>query len=347
MMGISPRASLQTLNTFHIPVFAREIISVYSAEELQKEWLQAQRNRQPHLILGEGSNVLFLEHFAGTVILNRISGIERQEDNTHWYLHVGAGEKWHPLVNYCLENNMPGLENLALIPGYSGTAPIQNIGAYGVEFSDVCRYVDFLQFDSGKVERLSSAECHFSYRNSLFKTTYKDRGAVVATGLKLAKAWRPVLRYGELRNWSPNATTPQQVYDFVCQTRQSKLPDPDILGNAGSFFKNPVVSQDRVQQLIKQYPDMPVYPYSETQSKLSAGWLIDRAGLKGFTLGGAHVHQQQALVIVNTGNAQSQDIVQLAKHIRNAVIDRFAVYLEPEVRFIARDGEIDPLEVIV
>lgn len=278
--------------------------------------------------------------------MNRISGIEAQEDDTHWHLHVGAGEKWHSLVNYCLEKDISGLENLALIPGYTGTAPIQNIGAYGVEFSDVCDYVDFLHFATGKVERLSSAECHFSYRSSLFKAAYKDRGAVVATGLKLAKNWRPVLRYGELRSLSPSATTPYEVYDFVCQIRQSKLPDPNTLGNAGSFFKNPVVSHDRAEQLMRQCPDMPVYPYSETQSKLSAGWLIEQATVKGFTIGGARVHHQQALVIVNTGNAQSQDIVRLAKHIRNTVIGRFAVYLEPEVRFIAQHGEIDPLEVI-
>jgi len=338
--------SLKPWNTFGIDRNARQIICAENPQQLLNAWQEAVRNQQPVLILGEGSNVLFLEDFSGTVIINRIKGIDVNEDPTAWLVHVGAGENWHNLVQYTLEHGMPGLENLALIPGCAGSSPIQNIGAYGVELQQVCDYVDCVELSSGKQQRLTAPACRFGYRDSIFKHEYQDRFAITAVGLRITKNWQPVLTYGDLTRLDPATVTPQQVFDAVCRMRTSKLPDPKVNGNAGSFFKNPVVSAQQASVLLAQFPHAPHYPQADGSVKLAAGWLIDQCQLKGTANGGAAIHHLQALVIVNTGQAVSDDVVQLARLVRHRVGEKFNVWLEPEVRFIGRDGEVNAVETI-
>ncbi|WP_281075968.1 UDP-N-acetylmuramate dehydrogenase [Klebsiella quasivariicola] len=338
--------SLKPWNTFGIERSARTIVRAETEQQLLSAWQTAVAAGEPTLILGEGSNVLFLNDYAGTVILNRIMGIEVSETPEAWRLHVGAGENWHQLVRFTLQHAMPGLENLALIPGCAGSSPIQNIGAYGVELQRVCEYVDCIELKTGLKQRLSAAECRFGYRDSIFKHEYQDRYAIVAIGLTLAKAWQPVLSYGDLTRLDPQTVTPQQVFDAVCHMRMTKLPDPKINGNAGSFFKNPIVSAQVAETLLAQFPHAPHYPQANGTVKLAAGWLIDQCQLKGQRIGGAAVHRQQALVLVNEDRATSEDVVKLAHYVRQQVGTKFDVWLQPEVRFIGTHGEVNAEESI-
>ncbi|WLI76982.1 UDP-N-acetylmuramate dehydrogenase [Kosakonia sp. H02] len=338
--------SLKPWNTFGIDRNANRIVCAENTQQLLEAWQSAVQKQQPVLILGEGSNVLFLEDFAGTVIVNRIKGIEVHEEADAWLLHIGAGENWHNLVQLTLDRGMPGLENLALIPGCAGSSPIQNIGAYGVELSHVCNYVDCVELSSGKPQRLPAQACRFGYRDSIFKHEYQDVYAITAVGLRLPKAWQPVLNYGDLARLDPITATPQQVFEAVCHMRTSKLPDPKINGNAGSFFKNPVVTAEQSTILLADYPSAPHYPQADGSVKLAAGWLIDQCQLKGVSVGDAAVHHLQALVLINTGKATSEDVVQLAHVVRQRVGEKFNVWLEPEVRFIGRSGEVNAVEAI-
>ncbi|MGR6980125.1 UDP-N-acetylmuramate dehydrogenase [Testudinibacter sp. P27/CKL/0425] len=336
--------NLQPFHTFALPVQAAAIVKIQSCEQLQQVWQEyAER---PKLLLGQGSNVLFLADFNGVILLNRIKGIDYRQDADFHYLHVNGGENWHDLVTFCVENGYNGLENLALIPGCAGTAPIQNIGAYGVEFKDLCDYVEVLDLKCGQLTRLSAQQCEFGYRESIFKHHYREDYAVVAVGLKLAKNWQPQLSYGSLANFDPQTVTARQIYAEVCQVRRSKLPDPAEFGNAGSFFKNPLVSNSHYQRLLADYPSMPAFVQADGSVKLAAGWLIDQCGLKGCQIGGAAVHQQQALVLINREHAQPQDVLALARHVRRQVLQRFEVALQPEVRFFNADGEIDSEQAI-
>lgn len=338
--------SLKPWNTFGIDHDAKHIVCAENEQQLLSAWQQAAAENLPVLILGEGSNVLFLEDYLGTVIVNRIKGIEVTESDDAWHLHVGAGENWHHLVRYTLDNNMPGLENLALIPGCAGSSPIQNIGAYGVELQRVCEYVDCIELATGETRRLSAAECRFGYRDSIFKHEYQGRYAIVAVGFRLMKAWEPVLTYSDLTRLDPKTVTPREVFDAVCHMRMTKLPDPRVNGNAGSFFKNPVVTREYTEALLASFPNAPHYPQRDGSIKLAAGWLIDQCQLKGYVHGGAAVHQHQALVLINQNNATSDDVVALAHHIRSKVGEKFNVWLEPEVRFMGPAGEVNAVEVI-
>lgn len=338
--------SLKPWNTFGIDRKAKVIVRADNERQLLSAWQRATAEDQPVLILGEGSNVLFLKDYAGTVIINRIMGIEVTETPEAWLLHVGSGENWHQLVQFTLENDMPGLENLALIPGCTGSSPIQNIGAYGVELQRVCQYVDCIELASGHKQRLSASECRFGYRDSIFKHEYQDRYAIVAVGLRLPRTWHPVLTYGDLTRLDPQTVTPRQVFDAICHMRMTKLPDPKVNGNAGSFFKNPVISAEQSQALLAAFPNAPHYPQADGSMKLAAGWLIDQCQLKGKTIGGAAVHRQQALVLINDKDATSDDVVQLAHYVRQQVGERFNVWLQPEVRFIGTTGEVNAEETI-
>jgi len=338
--------SLQALNTFSLAAHAAVITHVENTTQLIKAWKKAQENHQPFLLLGEGSNVLFLEDFSGSVVLNRIKGIELTENAEEWLLHVGAGENWQQLVCYTLENNIPGIENLALIPGCVGSAPKQNIGDYGIELQSVCHYVDVLDMEAGHVIRLSAKECQFGYRESIFKHSYKQGYAIVSVGFKLTKHWQPKLTYGDLIRFDPQTVTPRQIFDSVCAMRLSKLPDPEITGNAGSFYKNPTVDASVAEKIRKEYPTMPSYPQANGQIKLAAGWLVEQSDLKGFRIGGAAVHQNQALVLINQDHASSVDVCALARHVRNTVAAKFGIWLEPEVRFIGAEGEVNAVEAL-
>ncbi|MFD2177575.1 UDP-N-acetylmuramate dehydrogenase [Veronia pacifica] len=332
--------SLKPFHTFGLDVSASVLLQAECVEDLAHIWCDDTYANMPKLLLGEGSNVLFCEDFKGVVVLNHLKGVQVTDDSSHWHLHVAAGENWHQLVKWTLDNGMPGLENLALIPGLTGSAPIQNIGAYGVELERFCRYVDILMTDTGEQVRLKADDCQFGYRDSVFKRSLQDKAIILAVGLSLPKSWKPEARYGALAELEKESElSAKAIFERVCAIRSSKLPDPNELGNAGSFFKNPIVTSDIASQLTTRYPEMPCYPASKGFNKLAAGWLIDKAGLKGLTMGGAAVHDKQALVLVNKNCASPQDILNLAAHVVSEVRDQFGVSLEHEVRFIGKHGE--------
>ncbi|WP_150538200.1 UDP-N-acetylmuramate dehydrogenase [Actinobacillus vicugnae] len=337
--------SLTSFHTFHLPANANKIVEFSHAEQLVNEWQNAVKNQQPVLILGQGSNVIFLDDFDGCVLINKLKGIAHHEDEQFHYLHVQGGENWHELVKWTLSHNIAGLENLALIPGVAGSAPIQNIGAYGVEFEHVCDFVEAIHLRTGEIFRLTKQECQFGYRESVFKHQYKDEVAILSVGLKLAKAWQPVLSYGSLTQFDPQTVTPQQVFDEVCAVRSAKLPNPDEFGNAGSFFKNPVIEAIKFHEIRTAYPNIPNYPQIDGTVKLAAGWLIDQCELKGFQIGGAAVHEKQALVLINKQAARGSDVVALAKEVRRRVREKFGVELHPEVRFMGKHGEVDSEQI--
>lgn len=337
-MKLTPHASLLTLNTLALDAHCLWLAEVAQVDDLQQLVTKPELTDLPRLVLGGGSNVLFCNDFAGLVVLNRLKGIQLQDEGEHWLLHVAAGEEWHQLVCHALQQGWYGLENLALIPGTVGAAPVQNIGAYGVELASFCTYVEAFNWQSGQLERIDAADCHFGYRDSIFKHEYQDSHFITAVGLRLPKAWTPVLGYGPLAALG-DAPTAQAIFDTVCATRRAKLPDPAVLGNAGSFFKNPVVTRALADTLKQQYPHIPCYPAGEGQAKLAAGWLIDQCGLKGFAIGRAAVHQEQALVLVNLGGASSMELIALAAHVRDSVEQKFGVVLEHEVRFMGLTGE--------
>lgn len=336
-------SSLKHLNTFALPVYATDVINADKVTDLIAGWQKAKATKQPVFLLGEGSNVLFLENFLGTILLNRIKGITIKEDSVAWHLHVGAGENWHQLVSHSLKQSMPGLENLALIPGCVGSAPIQNIGAYGVEFENFCEYVDLLDLNTGESQRLGAEDCRFGYRDSIFKHRYIEGFAIIAVGIKLIKSWSPILNYGSLSHLDPSTATAEDIFNAVCAIRRNKLPDPAAIGNAGSFFKNPIISNDRVSKILKSFPNIP-HHQQENSVKLSAGWLIDQCHLKGYQIGGAAVHKDHALVLINIGYATSSDVFRLARHVRQQVGMKFGIWLEPEVRFIGANGEVNAVE---
>lgn len=333
-MQILKNHNLKPYTTFGIDAYAAQFVEVTTIEELKQALALPCDSR---LILGGGSNLLFCEDFAGLVIRIRLTGVEVTEQDNDVQLHVAAGENWHELVKWTLAKGYYGLENLALIPGVAGSAPVQNIGAYGVEIKDVCRYVDILDTDSLEVERMSVGDCRFAYRDSIFKHEKKDNAIIVAVGLTLTTDARPKVNYGALATLGTDSS-PQRVFEQVCATRMAKLPDPKLLGNVGSFFKNPVIDRVQFDILAKQHPHMPNYAAGE-QVKLAAGWLIDQCHLKGKQIGGAQVHTEQALVIVNTGDATARDVIDLAAFVRARVLARFNIDLQHEVRFIGRNGE--------
>ena len=324
-----------------LPCRAAGFISLYEDRDLhgllaalQDEWRQ-----QPRLILGGGSNVLLLEDFPGLVIHPANEQIELHDDSGNEVLiRVAAGCNWQQLVQWSVARGLYGLENLALIPGLCGAAPIQNIGAYGAEFSNVCTQVEVCDLATGKRFALQRSDCGFAYRHSIFKTPTARDWLVTAITLRLRHQAEPMLSYpGLLDELSQSVTTgtsfsPAQIAAAVTRMRQRKLPDPALLGNCGSFFKNPQVEPEQLQALLLQHPDMPHWPASDDQqgTKLSAAWLIEQCGWRGHRCGAAGVHAQHALVLINHGGASGQDIWRLACDIRASVEQRFGLVLEPE-----------------
>ncbi|WP_299019468.1 UDP-N-acetylmuramate dehydrogenase [uncultured Photobacterium sp.] len=345
-MKVLQERSLAPFHTFGIEVAAKQIIVAESPQELAAIWRDDQYRALPKMVVGQGSNILFCENYAGVIILNRILGVQITETADAYLLHVGAGEDWHQLVRSTVKNNMPGLENLALIPGCVGSSPIQNIGAYGVELKDVCQYVEVIELETGKLSRISASDCQFGYRDSIFKHALKNTHAITAVGLRLPKIWQPNICYGPLAQFDAEQVTAQEIFDEVCRIRKAKLPDPTVLGNAGSFFKNPVVKHDQRNRLLVQYPSMPSYEMADGTYKLAAGWLIDQCGLKGYQVGGAKVHEQQALVLVNHRHATAGDVLSLASHIVRTVKQQFGVSLDHEVRFMNACQETTLNEVL-
>jgi len=337
-MQITANADLRPYHTFSISQQCAYLVEVSSIDELKQAYLHADWLDLPKLVLGKGSNMLFTEKYQGVVIVNALLGKEVTESDTHWHLRISGGEDWPSLVQWAVESGYPGLENLALIPGCAGSAPIQNIGAYGVELKDVCEYVDILCLDTFTTRRLNAEECRFGYRDSIFKHELYQKAVIVSVGLKLAKDWQPNIEYGPLKSLACEGLEAKQIFDRVCQVRMEKLPNPAITGNAGSFFKNPIISLTHFEQLKAQFPDIVAYP-AENGMKIAAGWLIDQCQLKGMSVGGAQVHPMQALVLVNHNHATAEDVLQLAAKVRNTVFARYQIELEHEVRFMGAQQE--------
>lgn len=332
-MNINNNVNLKPFHTFGIDVPCDVLVEATTVNDLISVYRCPEWQALPKLILGKGSNVLFTEPFQGVVIANRLLGKTVTIEEDYIYLTVSSGEDWPSLVEWSLAQGISGLENLALIPGCAGSAPIQNIGAYGVEFKDICDYVEYLDLESLEVIRLNVNECQFGYRDSIFKNALLNKVVIIAIGLKLASKWKPNLSYGPLSAEKDLLVSPQSVFDLVCDIRRSKLPDPNITGNAGSFFKNPVITHENYLQLQALYPDINGYN-ADGGVKIAAGWLIDRCGLKGHQIGGAQVHPQQALVIVNVDHATSTDVIELAWFVKQTVLEKYGVELEHEVRFL-------------
>ncbi|MDP4709824.1 MAG: UDP-N-acetylmuramate dehydrogenase [Saprospiraceae bacterium] len=293
----------------------------------------------PTLVLGEGSNVLFTRDFPGLVIKNAMSGKSLMPDPTDPHrvvVEVASGENWHAFVRWTLEQNLGGLENLSLIPGTTGAAPVQNIGAYGVELADVLQELEVLELHTGKLLRLKAADCGFGYRTSRFKGEWKDQFLITRLFFALSSQQHQLhTAYGDIESHlggiPPEQRTPQQVSEAVMAIRRSKLPDPAQLGNAGSFFKNPETDRDTRDALLKKYPDLVSFPLRENRFKVPAAWLLDKAGWKGKSIGRVACHTSQPLVIVNTGGASGLEILDFAVTVAADIREKFGFRLEPEV----------------
>lgn len=329
--------SLRAYNTFGIDVKAKYFGAFSNTTELKNQ-LKAYP-QEKLLVLGGGSNMLFTQDFDGLVLRNEIKGIECVSENTtHVFVKAGAGEVWHEFVQYCIAHNWSGLENLSLIPGSVGASPMQNIGAYGVEIKDVFHQLSAYHIESGEIHQFDKEACQFGYRESVFKRALKNQYIILDVTFALTKTAELKTSYGaiqqELTAKGISKPTIRDVSEAVIAIRQSKLPNPAELGNAGSFFKNPVVAKSLFIELQERYLDMPSYPVSQTEVKLAAGWLIEKAGLKGYREGNCGVHQKQALVLVNYGGSTGAQIYDLSTHIIQTIRTQFGVQLEREVNII-------------
>lgn len=339
-MNLKENYSLKEVSTFHVKTSAKYYTEFSSVDELKKILSSDIVKSKPFMILGGGSNVLFTGDYQGVIIRNAIKGIEIvKEEGNDIYIKANAGEKWHDVVMYCVNHNYGGVENLSLIPGTVGAGPIQNIGAYGVELKDVLFEVDAINIKTLQVRKFTNAECKFGYRDSIFKGSEKGNYIILSVILKLEKnAGKVNVSYGtltkELEGMGITHPTIKDVSNAVIKIRSSKLPDPDKIGNAGSFFKNPVIPNEQFEKLKEQYPHIVHFHAHHGHTKLAAGWLIEQAGWKGKRFGDAGVHKDQALVLVNYGDATGKEIYDLSSKIIESVKEKFGIELEREVNMV-------------
>jgi UDP-N-acetylmuramate dehydrogenase len=337
-MQVSKNTSLKAFNTFGVDAKANEFVAFSSVEQLEHIAKQHLASGSTYLILGAGSNILFTQDYNGLVLKNEIPGIDVIEENDEFvFVKVGAGVNWHQFVLHCIEQDWGGVENLSLIPGTVGAAPVQNIGAYGVEIKDVLYALHAWDINQHRLIEFSNADCAFGYRSSVFKQIHKGAMVICDVVFKLTKKHVVKIGYGAIKDQliahGILAPTIRDVSNAVIAIRSSKLPDPNEIGNAGSFFKNPVVDKTFFEHLQKCYPDVVAYP-SGNDMKLAAGWLIEQAGWKGFHEGSVGCYGKQALVLVNFGGATGAEILALAKRIQASVKGKFDVELEMEVNIV-------------
>jgi UDP-N-acetylmuramate dehydrogenase len=338
-LNVQQRASLREHNTFGLPALAQTLVRITSDADARRVVDHPEYGVARKFILGGGSNVVFTRDLDAVVLKVEIPG-RRLVDETPdgWVLEIGAGESWHGAVAWAVDQGWGGLENLALIPGSTGAAPVQNIGAYGVELKDRFHSLDAVDLVTGRTVSLGPADCRFGYRDSVFKQQgfggLAGKSLITRVRLLCPKAWQPVLGYLDIErkmassgNHSPDSRT---LFDWVCAIRRAKLPDPAVIGNAGSFFKNPVVTEEQCRDIIGRDPEIVHYPLPDGSVKLAAGWLIDACGWKGKSIGQAGVYERQALVLVNRGGALGGEVVTLARAIQESVYGRFGIRLEPE-----------------
>ena len=357
-MLVEKNVPLQHSNSFGIAARAHALVRVHSEDDVRALLADPFWGRRPLLVLGGGSNIVLTGDVEPVVLKMEIQGIRVVEQTpTAWIVEAGAGERWHDLVAWTLDQGLGGLENLALIPGTVGASPVQNIGAYGVELQDRFESLDAMDLVTGQSFTLNAAQCAFSYRDSVFKHVPAEpvgprcatprgmglagRAVITRVRFALPKAWKPEIGYLDIERKRAEAgveqPTARQIFDWVCEIRRAKLPDPQVLGNAGSFFKNPTVTAEQCADIIAREPRIVHYPLADGTIKLAAGWLIDACGWKGKTMGKAGVYERQALVLVNRGDRHSDDasvtggeVMTLARAIQTSVYERFGIRLEPE-----------------
>ena len=335
-MDIIKNKSLKSYNTFGIDCNSSFFARINTLKDLEELYQHPLFKSQKKLILGGGSNILFTSNYEGLVIKNEIKGIEiKKETNDVVEVQIGAGVNWHEFVTYAVNNKWGGVENMSLIPGNCGTAPMQNIGAYGVEIKDTFISLNAYEIETGETVSFDRKKCDFGYRESVFKNDLKDQYIILDITLRLQK--KPILntKYGDINNTliKNNIRNPtiKDVSNAVIEIRTSKLPNPKEIGNAGSFFKNPIIQQDQFKELKTKFPEIVSYPVNENQVKLAAGWLIEKAGWKGKDFGNFGVHKKQSLVLVNYNNASGKEIFDLSQDILEDVYQKFQVKLEREV----------------
>lgn len=337
-MQVQENISLKRYNSFGIEVSAKYFVEVSGLEDVAAFVSEDEFLNLPRLILGGGSNLLLRQDFDGVVLKVDFGGIELiHEDDQHYILKVGAGENWHNLVMHCVSNGYAGIENLSLIPGNVGAAPMQNIGAYGVELKDVFESLDAVDIRSGDPREFNADDCRFGYRESVFKNELRDKYMITSVTLRLSKSATLNTSYGaieeELETMGVSEVDIKSVSQAIINIRSSKLPDPAVLGNAGSFFKNPIISEEEFARVKSEYPDIVSYPAGNAV-KVAAGWLIDQCGWKGKRVGDAGVHENHALVLANYGTATGNEIYELSQEILESVKDRFGITLEREVNIV-------------
>ena len=334
-MQIASGVSLKPYNTFGLPAVARTLVRIAGDADVRRVVDSPELGLAPKFILGGGSNIILTRDMPQVVLKVEVRGMRVVEERADaWIVESGAGENWHELVKFTLDAGCPGLENLALIPGTVGAGPVQNIGAYGVELQDRFDSLDAVDLVTGRSVTIGPQACAFGYRDSVFKHMLAGRSLITRVRFRLPRPWQPVLGYLELQkkmaetgNSAPDA---RQIFDWVCAIRQGKLPDPALIGNAGSFFKNPVVTPEQCRDIIGRDPEIVHYPMPDGSVKLAAAWMIDACGWKGKTVGDAGVYEKQALVLVNRGAAIGSEVMTLALAIQESVYGRFGIRLEPE-----------------
>lgn len=338
MLQIQENVSLKNFNTFGIDVSAKYFVEIGHEDELVElfmdpQWLQIER-----LVLGGGSNMLLVKDFEGLVVRINIRGIDHRINHNEVFIEAGAGEVWNDLVNFCVAREYAGVENLSLIPGSVGASPIQNIGAYGVELKDVLYSCRAFEIATGSFRTFNNEDCHFGYRDSIFKNELKEKYIITSVKFKLSLTPNLNLKYGaieqELANRNISQPTIKDVSQVVSHIRVSKLPDPSTIGNAGSFFKNPVIPKDQFEQVYSKFPEIVNYPASNGLIKLAAGWLIEQCGWKGKVIGHTGTWKNQALVLVNHGGATGEEVYSFSSQIIDSVYRKFGVLLEREVNII-------------
>ena len=334
-MRIETAVNLRAWNTFGLPAIAQTLIHIDEEADVRRVVDHPEFGRVPKFVLGGGSNIVLARDVSAVVLKVAIGGIRLLETRSDAFIvEAGAGVPWHELVAWTIDQGLPGLENLALIPGTTGAAPVQNIGAYGLELQDRFESLDGVDLVTGRGFTLDGRLCRFGYRDSVFKHELAGKSVITRVRLRLPRPWRPELGYLDLQRKieETGLTAPdaRQIFDWVCQIRRAKLPDPAVIGNAGSFFKNPVVTPEQCRDIIARDPHVVHYPMDDGSFKLAAGWLIDACGWKGKTVGGAGVYEKQALVLVNRGDARGAEVITLARAIQESVYGRFGIRLEPE-----------------
>lgn len=334
-MQIHEKFSLKNHNSFGLDIITDKFATFNAVEDLYNFFPCS----VPWLILGGGSNVLFTKDFEGIVLHNKLKGIEKiKETNKHIFIKVGAGENWHYFVLHSIKNDWAGIENLSLIPGTVGASPIQNIGAYGVEVKDVIESVNAFHIEKKEIHTFSNKECNFGYRNSIFKNELKGQYIITEVIFRLDKIPTFHTNYGDIQKILTEKNISdlsiKAISDAVISIRESKLPNPAEIGNAGSFFKNPELPTNEFEELKERYPNIVGYPVSNNMTKIPAGWLIDNAGWKGQRFGNIGVHEKQALVLVNYGKGKGYDIMQLAYQIKSDIFKKYGITINPEVNIL-------------